>query len=363
MSQTSREIVRRTLTFDYPERLPREIWRLPWAVKNVPETIDEIDRRWPSDISRPAGVYRPAERSHGDPYAVGEFTDDWGCVFENVHGGVIGEVKSPILPAIEDWRTIIRAPHEMLPDNIADATAKVNRSCADSSSFMMANCCPRPWERYQFIRGTENAMIDMMDLNADVRGLLDLIHGFYLKECEFWCGTDVDAIMFMDDWGSQKQLLLPPRIWREVYKPFYKDYCDLAHANGKFIFMHSDGFIAEIFDDLIEIGVDALNSQLFCMDIADLATRGKGKITFWGEIDRQHVLPSLNPDHGRKAVRQVARHLFDPAGGIFVQFEASPGCNPQTMIAVLEEWDAVQREAGMNLKKSRAVFKPPPDGR
>lgn len=347
MSQTPREIVKSALKFNSPERMPRQIWRLPWATMYLPETMAEIDRRWPSDISNPVKVYEVSPRYQGDAYGIGEHTDEWGCTYINAQAGVHGEVKAPLLPELGNWKEVVRAPYEILPINQEAARDAVNRSCAASDTFMMATCCPRPWERYQFIRGTENAMMDMMEVDDDVRGLLKLIHDFYIKECEFWCSTDVDGITFMDDWGSQRQLLLPPYVWRDMFKPLYKEYCAIAHAAGKFVFMHSDGFISEVFEDLIEIGVDALNSQLFCMDIADLGRRGKGKITFWGEIDRQHALPSKNPDDGRRAVRKVAKELFDPRGGIFVQFEASAGCNPETMIATLEEWDAVQREAGM----------------
>ena len=53
----------------------------------------------------------------------------------------------------------------------------------------------------------------------------------------------------MDDWGSQHGLLISPRTWRKVFKPLYKDYIDLAHSKGKKIFMHSDGFTAEIIPD------------------------------------------------------------------------------------------------------------------
>jgi len=148
----------------------------------------------------------------------------------------------------------------------------------------------------------------------------------------------------MDDWGSQRQLLIPPPLWRQFFKPLYREYCDLAHAHGKFAFMHSDGHIAEVYDDIVEIGVDALNSQLFCMDMADLARRAKGKLTFWGEIDRQHVLPAKDPQVGRAAVREVAKHFYDPAGGVIAQFEFTPGSHPATAIAIFEEWEQVQRE-------------------
>jgi hypothetical protein len=146
----------------------------------------------------------------------------------------------------------------------------------------------------------------------------------------------------MDDWGAQNQLLIPPDLWREMFKPLYKDYCDAAKSEGKFVFMHSDGYITDIYPDLIEIGVDAVNSQLFCMDMAELERIAKGRITFWGEIDRQHILPDPDPQAGRDAVQKTAKHLYDPSGGIIAQLEFGPGANPDTVIAVYEEWEKVQ---------------------
>ena len=106
-----------------------------------------------------------------------------------------------------------------------------------------------------------------------------------------------------------------------------------------------DGNILDIYPDLIEVGVNAVNSQLFCMDMAELAQAAKGKITFWGEIDRQHVLTSPDPQDGRDAVRKVADHLYDPSGGIIAQFEMGPGCNPDTAFAIFDEWERVQPAA------------------
>ena len=340
--QTPREIVRRCLKFERPERMPRDLWVLPWAQMHHPAELKALEQRFPNDMTGVPNVYEPSSRVKGDAYAVGEYTDDWGCLFTSVQAGVIGEVKAPILKDIADWRQV-QPPYETLPANAARARDTVNRACAATDLFVKANCCARPWERYQFLRGSENSYLDIMMPDEGGADLLRAIHAFYLKELEFWVSTDVDAIMFMDDWGAQRQLLIPPRIWRELFKPLYKDYCDLAHAHGKFAMMHSDGCISEIYEDLIEVGVDAVNSQLFVMDMADLERRAKGRITFWGEIARQHVLPSPDPQAGRDAVRKVAQHLYDPRGGIIAQFEFGAGANPAVAVAVFEEWQKVQR--------------------
>ena len=343
MTMTGRERVTRALTFAHPDRMPREMWVLPWASTHYPDEVAEIFRRYPGDFGAPYDPYNPSPRAQGDLYVMGDATDEWGCVFTSIQAGVIGEIRTPMLADIRDWRQV-QPPYELLPDDWAAARDQVNRSCAETGQFVRALCNPRPWERLQFLRGSENAYLDIMDPEEGAAQLLQVIHDFHMKELEFWVSTDVDGISFMDDWGAQQQLLIPPAIWRALFKPLYRDYCAIAHAHNKFVFMHSDGYIAEIYDDLIEVGVDALNSQLFVMDMADLAARAKGRITFWGEIDRQHVLPAKNPQVGRDAVRKVAGHLYDPAGGIIAEFELGPGSNPAVGMAIFEEWEAVERD-------------------
>lgn len=341
--QTSREIVTRSLKFENPERIPRDLWVLPWAEIHHPEAVEELRKRFPSDFATTPYSYPTLSRVKGDKHKKGKYTDEWGCVFVNFQDGIIGEVKEPIISDIKDWKSV-KPPYEQLPNDTTQPYDTIKRFYENTDKFVLANCCPRPWERYQFLRGTENAMIDVMMFEEAARNLLKVIHDFYLKELEFWVKADGDAIMFMDDWGAQNQLLIPPRIWREFFKPLYRGYCDLAHAYDKFVLMHSDGYITEIYEDLIEVGVDAINSQLFCMDISEIEKIARGKITFWGEIDRQHILPAKDPQIGREAVRRVAAHLYDPAGGIIAQFEFSAGTNPETALAIFEEWEKIQAE-------------------
>ncbi|NLP11001.1 methyltransferase [bacterium] len=345
MPASPREIVKACLEFNHPERLPRDLWLLPWAQLHYPAEVARLQEQYPNDIVDAPKVYPPSSRIQGDEYRQGSYTDEWGCVFTNIQDGLIGEVRTPLLADIADWRSI-QPPYELLPVGQAAARAvqTVDRFCEQTDRFVLAAMCPRPWERYQFIRGSENTYLDIMTPERGCLDLLRRIHEFYLREIEFWMQTQVDGIRFMDDWGSQNQLLIPPRLWRELFQPLYQDYCDLAKAHGKKILMHSDGHIQEIYPDLIRTGVDAINSQLFCMDLDYLQRTAVGRITFWGEIDRQHVLPSADPEEGRKAVRRVASHLYDPSGGLIVQFELGAGANPAVAQAIFEEWEKIQNE-------------------
>jgi hypothetical protein len=345
MAQTSRELVIRCLSFETPERMPRDLWLLPWAEQHYPAAVAEIQKRFPNDIISAEYAYPLLPCVSGDPYRVGTYVDEWGSVFTNIQDGVIGEVRTPLLADIADWPGL-QPPYAQLPQGVerqkvADA---IKRFHDQTDCFVLANACPRPWERYQFIRGSENSYLDIMMPDSGTLELLRVIHEFYMRELEFWVKTDVDGIKFMDDWGAQRQLLIPPALWRAYFKPLYKEYCDIAKAHGKWVFMHSDGYIQEIYTDLIEVGVDAVNSQLFCMDMNYLQQQAKGRITFWGEIDRQHVLPSPDPQVGRLAVQRVASHLYDRKGGIIAQFEFGAGAQPETALAVFEEWEAIQNK-------------------
>jgi uroporphyrinogen decarboxylase len=190
------------------------------------------------------------------------------------------------------------------------------------------------------LRGTENLYMDLAYGDKEVYKLRDMLHEFYVREIEMWLNTGVDGIQFMDDWGSQNALLISPTMWREFFKPLYKDYCNLIHSKGKYVFMHSDGNIESIYPDLIEIGVDALNSQLFCMDIEKLGELYAEKIAFWGEIDRQWVLPFGTPEEVRNAVKRISRALLkNKRTGVFAQCEWGVKDPKENIVAVFEEWD------------------------
>ena len=335
---TPRELVIRTLEFrNADNRAPRQLWTLPWAKAYYPGALDAIRRAFPDDIADGLPVsYAQPIPSKGDAYAAGESIDPWGCVFHSIQPGIIGEVKAPIVETDdEDWSDLTRVhiPYEYLSFDAAE----VNRLRAADGRFVIANALPRPFEQLQFIRGTEALYVDLM---LRPKGMLDFIgrmHAFYCEWMEKWACTDVDGLMFMDDWGAQKDLLISPALWREIFRPLYRDYIGIAHRHGKKAFMHSDGNILRILPDLIELGLDAVNSQVFCMGVENLAPF-KGKICFWGEMDRQHMLSEAEPAEIRRAVARVREALWQD-GGCIAQCEFGPGAKPENVWATFEAWD------------------------
>ncbi len=181
-----------------------------------------------------------------------------------------------------------------------------------------------------------------MDLISRPQGMmqfLEKLHQFNCDLLEKWAKTDVDGLFMMDDWGAQNNLLINPEIWCEIFKPMYKDYCDIAKTNKKKMFMHSDGNILKIYPHLIEIGVDALNSQIFCMGVENLK-QYKWQITFWVEIVRQHILVNGSTNDVREAVTLIQENLYDQ-GGVIAQCEFGAGAKPLNVYEVYKTWNKI----------------------
>lgn len=357
---TSRERVRQALTFQKPDRAPRDLWllgtipawhsqelqvllaqypmdfaRAPLAWRKRPLAADEhaidpsIDRESLLYATSPGGPRQPT------PTFVGRYVDEWGCEWEVLEPGVVGEV---IRPRLADWSELaaFAPPWELLDEIDLKPTYPFY---AQSDCFVLCSSTVEPFQRLIFLRGFQNLMLDFGYARPELLDLLALIHDFNLRQLRILAPVAADAIMFKDDWGSQTSLLISPRQWRQLFKPLYAEYCRLIHDAGKFAFFHSDGQISAIFPDLVEIGVDAVNSQLFCMDIETLARKYRGQITFWGEIDRQGVLPFGTPADVAAAVRRVRTALDDGQGGLIAQCEWANDTPQENIAAVFAAWE------------------------
>lgn len=335
MKRSSRELVRQTLAFDHPKHIPRHLWLWPWAERKYPSEVNSIITRFPADLVTAPALYLKPAGVTGSRYDIGTYTDEWNCVFHNIHDGVIG---IPGKPLVNNWNDVakVRTPDATLALDING----INNFCKSTDKFVLGGTFIRPWERYQFIRSIENALTDFTMELPEAIHLLHIIHEHYCREVEAWSATNVDAIILMDDWGMQQALMVPPAVFRKYFRPLYSNYVEIAKSKGKYVFMHSDGYITEIIPDLIEAGIDALNSQLFCMDIEEIGKHFRGKITFWGEIDRQHILSEGSAREVEEAVLRVFRNLYC-GGGIIAECDFGPGVKPENVWNVFETWENV----------------------
>jgi uroporphyrinogen decarboxylase len=192
----------------------------------------------------------------------------------------------------------------------------------------------RPWT----IRGFENALADMVTEPDFYEELLDRVLEMQLRFIEVSVQLPVDGIMFSDDWGDQRGVLIGPERWRRLLKPRLATLYEAVHKAGKIALSHCCGNVAAIMPDIIEIGLDVLQSvQPEAMDPYELKAKWGDKITFWGGLGSQSVIPFGT----REAIFKEVGRLCDvmPRGGGYILGPAKalqPETSAENAAAVLE---------------------------
>ena len=215
-----------------------------------------------------------------------------------------------------------------------DWKAKAAETCAaNKGSFLVANLGWGLFERSWNLRGYENALVDALAEPEFYEEMLEQLMRLYLEFVRYTVDLPVDAILFGDDWGDQRGVTIGAERWRRFIKPRWaRIYADM-HRAGKLVMHHSCGSVAEILPDIIEIGMDVLEScqpEAAGMNPYELKRRWGDKITFWGCLGSQGLIPHGTPDQLRAEVHRLRRDMG--RGGGFILAPAKP-LQPETPVA------------------------------
>jgi uroporphyrinogen-III decarboxylase len=103
-------------------------------------------------------------------------------------------------------------------------------------------------------------------------------------------------------------MMLSPQVWRTYFKPRLKILLEEVRKESQILFLfHSDGNIEDVFQDIVEIGFDAITPiQPECMDVAKIKQRFGSKVCLHGTMSCQQTLPFGTPDD---VVREVEQRI------------------------------------------------------
>jgi uroporphyrinogen decarboxylase len=176
------------------------------------------------------------------------------------------------------------------------------------------------YERAWTLRGMQNLLMDFLDNPGFVMDLFNTIADYNLDQVKKALTYDIDAVYFGDDWGQQCGLQMGPRLWHQSIYPVLKRMYAAVREAGKFVFIHSCGDIDELFDDLIEIGVNCFNPfQPEVMDVFALMEAYRGRLVFHGGLSTQRTLPYGTPGDVQKESKSLLAagnqggYIFAPA--------------------------------------------------
>jgi len=194
------------------------------------------------------------------------------------------------------------------------------------------------FERSWAMRGFENVLMDAIAEPVFYQELIERIAQSQAEIIEEQLTLPVDGIMFSDDWGDQRSVLLGPDRWRKYIKPHYKRLYQKVHQAGRYTISHCCGNVEDIIPDLIEIGLDVLQSvQPEAMDPYRLKKEYGRDITFWGGLGSQHLIPFGSPDEIWAEVRKLSRVMAFRGGYILGPAKSlQPETPVENAIAVIE---------------------------
>ncbi|MFC2075930.1 uroporphyrinogen decarboxylase family protein [candidate division KSB1 bacterium] len=194
------------------------------------------------------------------------------------------------------------------------------------------------FERAWTLRGMESFLTDMI-VNPDFTNeLLDKLVEFNVGIVDGAAKFDFDGIMFGDDWGQQRGLIMGPDLWRKYFKPRIAEMYKAAHDRDLAVFIHSCGDIKAVLPDLIEVGVDVLNPfQPEVMDPYETKKTFGDRISFYGGMSTQKTLPYASVDQVKAETKKLLKHVGRSGGFIFSPAHQTPGDVPaENMAAMIE---------------------------
>jgi uroporphyrinogen decarboxylase len=176
----------------------------------------------------------------------------------------------------------------------------------------------------QSLRGWDTFLMDLLVNQGFAHALMDKLLEAQLKRFEHYAATVgqyIHVVHLEEDLGMQDRPLMSPSLYRKMVKPYQEKLVSFIKSRcDAFILLHTDGAVAPLIPDFIEMGVDAVNPVQVSaagMDTKELKKEFGRDITFWGAgCDSQTVLPFGTPE---EVAEEVKRRIDDLApGGGFV---------------------------------------------
>lgn len=332
MIVTKREIVRAVLRHEETKVVPYSLGFTKTASRKLSEFYgsddfdDKLGNYIATVVAKPKDAWKEVEP--------GYWQDEFGVVWDRTVDADIGMPRTYILQDVklDDYEF----PDPLDPRRYSHLPLECEKY---KDTFILCAFGFALFERAWSLRGMEQLLIDMIQDPGYVDALLDRILDFNLMIIDEVVKYDIDGIQFGDDWGQQRGLIMGPKLWRRFIKPRVAEMYKRVKDAGKSVFIHSCGDVTEIFDEIIEIGVDAFRPfQPEVMDVYEMKAKYGDRMTFYGGISTQVTLPFGTPEEVRAEIQMLRSRLSRNGGYIVAPAHAVPGDVPiENLLALIDE--------------------------
>jgi len=241
------------------------------------------------------------ERTYEDAWGVRHRIGEGGW-YEEWVGGPLEEART-----VEDVEAYSFPTADQIkePENYAERVKKLK----DEELFVSGGIS-NPYKTAWMLRGMDNVLADYLANRDLLEAIYDPLYALFGEMAKRMARAGVDMITVTGDIAMQDRIIMGPDAWRAVDKPrLAKLIADCRALNPDvFFFIHSDGDITALMDDLVEIGFNVINPlQPECMDPVKVKKRWGDRITIHGGVSLQRTLPFGTVEDVRDEVEHLIR--------------------------------------------------------
>lgn len=269
--------------------------------------------------------------------------DEWGVWWRAGEFHHFARIESPLRGRL-DLARLRDYPWPDLDQPYRYASMRARVEALHAQGLAVAAFAGSVFEQSWYLRGLEDLMADLVTAPALAHALFERTAAIQQYAAAQFARAGVDIIITGDDVAGQRGLLMSLGTWREFLKPRLAATARAVKAANPAsrVFYHSDGNVATLIPELIEIGVDILNPiQPECLDPAALKRRYGDRLAFWGTVSVQRTMPFGSPDDVRAEVRERIRTVGRGGGLILAPAHVlGPETPWENIVAFFEAADA-----------------------
>lgn len=275
------------------------------------------------------------------------FVDGYGCVWHGEVDGIVGIVEGHPLEswdAFDEFEMPDPRTHKPLGpvnwDVERERMARLKqqgllRAAGTEHGFLFL--------RLYYLRGFENLMLDMATGEPRLQQLIDMIVDYTLFQVERYLEMDIDVFGLAEDLGAQDRSVMGPRMFERWIAPAYRRLIEPCERAGVHLHNHSDGYVMDIIDQLLEIGMTICNIQDLVNGIDNIRDSLKGRVCIDLDVDRQSVVPYGTPAEIEELIEHEVRELGSESGGLMLTCGIYPPTPAENVHAVLSAIEKYQR--------------------